>query len=97
MSDHSPDFMPADMPLTAREKAMLDFERSWWKYRGAKEQAIRDLFDMSATRYSQVLLELIDRPESLAYDGPLVKRLQRLRAERRGTHRGAPPTRSGRP
>jgi hypothetical protein len=68
--------------LTEREQEILGFERQWWKYAGAKEQAIRDLFDMSATRYYQVLNALIDRPEALAYDPMLVKRLRRLRASR---------------
>jgi len=68
--------------LTEREQSILGFERQWWKYAGAKEQAIRELFDMSATRYYQVLNALIDRPEALAYDPMLVKRLRRLRASR---------------
>ncbi|MDH4159487.1 MAG: DUF3263 domain-containing protein [Actinomycetota bacterium] len=68
--------------LTEREQAILGFERQWWKYAGAKEQAIRELFDMSATRYYQVLNALIDRPEALASDPMLVKRLRRLRAAR---------------
>jgi hypothetical protein len=72
---------PAD-GLTRREREILTFERQWWKYAGAKEQAIKDLFDMSATRYYQVLNALIDRPESLAADPMLVKRLRRLRASR---------------
>jgi hypothetical protein len=72
---------PAD-GLSRRELEILAFERQWWKYAGAKEQAIKDLFDMSATRYYQVLNALIDRPESLAADPMLVKRLRRLRASR---------------
>ena len=68
--------------LDERDQSILAFERQWWKYAGAKEQAIRELFDMSATRYYQVLNALIDRPEALAYDPMLVKRLRRLRASR---------------
>ncbi len=68
--------------LPRRDREILGFERQWWKYAGAKEQAIRDLFDMSATRYYQVLNGLIDRPEALAFDPMLVKRLRRLRASR---------------
>src|SRR5947207_1791296 len=68
--------------LTERDRAILSFERQWWKYAGAKEQAVRELFDMSATRYYQVLNALIDRPEALACDPMLVKRLRRLRASR---------------
>jgi len=68
--------------LARRDREILGFERQWWKYAGAKEQAIRELFDMSATRYYQVLNGLIDRPEALAFDPMLVKRLRRLRASR---------------
>lgn len=68
--------------LSERDLAILAFERQWWRYAGAKEQAIRDLFEMSATRYYQVLNALIDRPEALAGDPMLVKRLRRMRSER---------------
>ena len=68
--------------LTEREREILAFERQWWKYAGAKEQAIRELFDMSATRYYQVLNTLIDAPAALAFDPMLVKRLRRMRATR---------------
>jgi hypothetical protein len=68
--------------LTAREQEILAFERQWWKYAGAKEQAVRDLFDMSSTRYYQVLNALIDRPAALAHDPMLVKRLRRMRQSR---------------
>ena len=69
-------------PLTDRECAILAFERQWWKYAGAKEQAVRDKFDMSSTRYYQVLNALIDRPEALVHDPMLVKRLRRMRTAR---------------
>ncbi|MDT7599332.1 MAG: hypothetical protein QOK26_1409, partial [Pseudonocardiales bacterium] len=61
------------------------FEAQWWKYAGAKEQAIRELFDMSATRYYQVLNALIDKPAAMVADPMLVKRLRRLRASRQRT------------
>ena len=68
--------------LSDRDQRILAFERLWWKYAGAKEQAVREQFDMSATRYYQVLNALIDRPEALAVDPMLVKRLRRLRSSR---------------
>ena len=71
--------------LSERDLAVLAFERQWWKYAGAKESAIKDLFDMSATRYYQVLNALIDRPEALVADPMLVKRLRRLRTTRQRT------------
>ena len=78
---HVPQEEPSD-GLSRREREVLAFERQWWKYAGAKEQAIKDLFDMSATRYYQVLNTLIDRPEALVADPMLVKRLRRLRSTR---------------
>ena len=68
--------------LSQRDRDILEFERHWWKYAGAKEQAVRENFDMSSTRYYQVLNALIDRPEALEADPLLVRRLRRLRAAR---------------
>jgi len=65
-----------------REEKILEFERYWWKYAGAKERAIREAFGLSGTRYYQLLNEIIDMPQALSYDPILVKRLQRLRAFR---------------
>ncbi len=68
--------------LSDLEVRILDFERSWWRYAGAKESAIKELFDMSAPRYYQLLNDLIDREEALLASPMLVKRLRRLRAAR---------------
>ena len=71
-----------DFELTPRDKEILEFERQWWKYSGAKEQAIRELFGMSATRYYQVLNALVDHPGAMSFDPMLIKRLQRMRSTR---------------
>lgn len=71
--------------LSERDVKMLALERGWWKYAGAKEQAIRDLFDLSATHYYQLLNTLIDTEAALAHDPMLVKRLRRLRTSRQRT------------
>ena len=71
--------------LGERDREILAFERQWWKYPGAKERSIRDLFDMSATSYYQCLNALIDSPAALAHDPMLVNRLRRLRASRQKT------------
>ncbi|PYG99835.1 DUF3263 domain-containing protein [Arthrobacter stackebrandtii] len=73
---------PSEGGLSGRDRQMLDLERQWWKYAGAKEQAIRDMFDLSATHYYQVLNALIDTEAALSYDPMLVKRLRRLRTSR---------------
>jgi hypothetical protein len=71
-----------DVTFGDRERQILEFERFWWKYAGAKERAIKESLGMSATRYYQLLNQIIDMPEALSYDPILVKRLQRLRAFR---------------
>jgi hypothetical protein len=82
--------MPA---LTVLEEQVLAFERGWWRNPGAKEQAITDTFGLSATRFYQLLNDLIGRPEALAADPMLVRRLTRLRQTRRGLRRATPPRR----
>jgi uncharacterized protein DUF3263 len=69
-------------PLTEREREILAFERSWWKQGGSKERAVREAFDMSATRYYQILNALIDTPAALIEDPMLVRRLRRQRHAR---------------
>lgn len=72
-----------DTALTDREQAMIVFERQWWKQPGAKEQAIRDTFGLSPTRYYQQMLTAIARPEAVAFDPVTVNRLRRLLGRRR--------------
>ncbi|WP_036373216.1 DUF3263 domain-containing protein [Micromonospora sp. ATCC 39149] len=68
--------------LTERELRVLAFEQQWWRHAGAKEQAIRDAFGLSATRYYQLLNGLLDNPAALAAEPVLVGRLRRLRSSR---------------
>jgi len=65
-----------------RKKAILEFERSWWRYAGAKEASIKELFDLDAPKYYRLLNDLIDREDALAASPMLVKRLRRLREAR---------------
>ncbi len=71
------------MALSARDVAIIDFERTWWLETGPKEQAIRMRLGLSATRYYQLLNDLIDRPEAHNYDPLVVRRLRRVRERRR--------------
>jgi hypothetical protein len=71
--------------LSRREHEMLTFERQWWRQAGAKETAIRDRFGVPPTRYYQVLNALVDKPDALAADPLLVRRLRRLRRARART------------
>ncbi len=86
------------MALSARDIAIIDFERTWWLEPGPKEQAIRVRLGLSPTRYYQLLNHLIDRPEAHKYDPLVVRRLRRLRERRRrarfeGRSAGQPPRR----
>ena len=69
--------------LDDHDRAILDFEREWWQHPGAKEDAIRQTFGLSPARYYQVLGKLMDSEAALVYDPMLVKRLQRVRDERK--------------
>lgn len=91
-SDESDDVLDSDLPervvpaqrtgLDERSEQILAFERQWWKHAGAKEQAIRETFAISSTRYYQLLNKLLDDPRALEFDAPLVNRLRRLRVSR---------------
>nr|WP_067509030.1 DUF3263 domain-containing protein [Actinoplanes sp. TFC3] len=73
--------------LSEREVQILAFEQKWWKHAGSKEQAIRDRFGLSSTRYYQLLNALLDNPAALEHDPVLVGRLRRLRSTRARTRR----------
>ncbi len=75
-----PDPQPTE--LSELEQAILEFERQWWRYSGAKEQAIRDEFGLSATKYYQTLTLLLNKRAAMEFDPLLVKRLRRVRSSR---------------
>jgi hypothetical protein len=86
------------MPLTERDQAILDFERSWWTGSGTKGAAIQARFGLSPARYYQLLGDLVSSAEALAYDPLVVRRLRKLRSNRRrarieGSAAGQPPGR----
>jgi len=70
------------VPLTDRDRALLDFEVEWRRHAGAKEEAIRAELGISPARYYQLLGRLIDTTEAQEHDPMLVKRLRRLRDAR---------------
>jgi hypothetical protein len=71
------------MALSERDRSILEFERSWWTLPGSKEGAIRARLGMSPTRYRQLLRVLVDSDEAETFDPLLIRRLRRLRDERR--------------
>lgn len=74
--------MPQTAGIPTRDARILDFEREWWRHAGAKEEAIRQTFSLSAARYYQLLNIVIDTPDALRYDPMLVGRLLRARDAR---------------
>jgi hypothetical protein len=72
-----------DPCLDEVSREVLDLERDWWKTPGPKERQVRERLGLSPARYHQILNRAIDLPEALAYDPMLVRRLRRVREERR--------------
>jgi hypothetical protein len=75
--------------LTETDREMLEFAGLRWKHEGLREQAVRDRFQLSLTRYEQRMNALIDQPEALMHAPQTVNRLRRLRAARRHTYRAS--------
>ena len=71
--------LPTSVALSDLEVRILEFERQWWRYAGAKESSIRELFQIPPSRYYEILNHLIDREEALVAAPMLVKRLRRMR------------------
>jgi hypothetical protein len=74
--------------LTEVDRAVLDFERSWWLYPGPKDRAVGEYLGMSATRYYQVLRRLLDDEEAERYDPLTIHRLRRVRERARRRREG---------
>jgi hypothetical protein len=74
--------------LEERAVRILAFEQEWGRHAGAKEEAVRELFGLSPTRYYQILDALVDSPAALAHNPMLINRLQRVR-DARAAARGA--------
>ncbi len=71
------------MALTDRDRAIIEFERTWWSEEGSKESTIRERFELSTTRYYEILGELIDSDDAYEFDPLVIRRLRRLRDRRR--------------
>ena len=71
------------MALTERDRAIIEFERTWWSEDSSKESIIRERFELSTTRYYELLGDLIDSQEAYDFDPLVIRRLRRLRDRRR--------------
>ena len=83
MTSHADAGSLTAMALSDRDRAILDFERSWWAQPGPKGAAIRDRFALSPTRYYELLRALSDSDDAAAYDPLVIRRLRRSQSRRR--------------
>ena len=69
--------------LTGQQQEILDFERQWWRFAGAKAVEIDRQLGMTPVAYYRELNAVIDLPAAMKHDPALVRRLQRARTLRR--------------
>jgi hypothetical protein len=74
--------LESSVALSDLEVRILEFERQWWRYAGAKDLGIKEQFNLSAREYYELLNNLIDREDALIASPLLIKRLRRLREAR---------------
>lgn len=83
-----------EVPLSDRDRAVLDFEARWHGHSGAKEEALRAELSLTPARYYQLLGRILESADAVAYDPVLVHRLRRLQIvqerERRSRSRVLP-------
>ena len=75
--------------MTPQQMAILEVEKRWYTAQGNKEADIREQLDLSAVRYYQILNAILDRPDALAAEPVLVKRLLRIRSSRQAARRAS--------
>jgi hypothetical protein len=79
------------MVFSDRDRAVLEFEQSWWTEPGSKEVAIRARLGLSPSRYRQLLVALLDSEEAETFDPLVIRRLRRRRDQlRRARYEGRP-------
>lgn len=75
--------MPTDdAALSDLHREILEFERDWVAYAGAKDEEVRARFALSPTDYHRLLSRIIDLPEAEAHAPRIVRRLRRRRTSR---------------
>jgi hypothetical protein len=73
----------SDAPLTERDRAMIEFEATWFTIDQDRHDAIRARFACSVEDYNLELNRVIDHPAALEIDPLVVRRLRRHRERRR--------------
>ena len=72
--------------LCQRDRAILDFEQSWWESATPRDQAVREQFQLTESEYAEVLNQLVASEAALLAEPLLIRRLRRLRDRRRQQH-----------
>jgi len=85
-----------DDELTDRQRAMLDFERTWWQLDEPRDDLIRARFDCATDEYYAELNQVLELPGAMAHDPLVVRRFQRRRTRRRRMLHESPADRQNR-
>jgi hypothetical protein len=64
--------------LSSEDRAILDFERSWWREPGPKDQAIEFSLGLTAFAYYERLRDLVLALPGADYDPLTVRRVRRM-------------------
>jgi len=64
--------------LSEEDRAILDFERGWWREPGPKDQAIEMVLGLDAARYYDHLRRLVLSVPAMTYDPLTTKRVRAL-------------------
>jgi hypothetical protein len=96
-SPHDPIDSPATShaPLTERQRALIEFEGSWWQHDGVHDQMVRARFGCGLDEYYRDLYQLLDHPDALSVDPLVVRRLRRSQERRRRARLDGAPGRTG--
>lgn len=81
----------SNLPL--QEYEILEFARTRWRNSGPRDEAIRQRFGITSTRFFQLLNRIIDEPAAEVYDPDLVRRLRGRRASKASSRPGRVVTR----
>lgn len=81
--------------LSDRQRAMLEFERTWWQFDAPRDELIAARFSCTTDEYYAELTRLLEMPAAMAHDPLVVRRFQRRRVRRRRSLQQSQPRREG--
>lgn len=77
--------------LSDQDREVLDFAKQWWKYPGARHEALLEKFDYGPTTFFQKLNRIIDDPAAMEHDAQTVNRYRRIREQGQAYRRRGNP------